>query len=163
PLAGFYSPFVLNLSREDGSQRFSAIDAQLPPGLVGRLAGIPYCPDAALAAAAAKSGNEEIASPSCPAASQVGSGDVRAGAGSQPYQVTGKAYLTGPYKGGPLGLAIVTPAVAGPFDLGTVVVRTALYVDPETTRISAHSDPLPTILRGIPLDLRSISLRIDRP
>ncbi len=163
PLAGLFSPFVLNLSRQDGSQRLAAIDAQLPPGLIGRLDGIAYCPDAALAAAAAKSGADELASPSCPAASEVGSVDVGAGAGSRPYRVTGKAYLTGPYKGAPLGLAIVTPAVAGPFDLGNVVVRAALYVDRETAQITARSDALPTILQGIPLDVRSIALRMDRP
>ncbi len=163
PLAGKYTPFVLNLKREDGSQRLSAIDAQLPPGLIGKLAGIPYCPEAALAVAGSRSGATELSSPSCPAASQVGMVDVGAGSGSQPYRVTGKAYLTGPYKGAPLGLAIVTPAVAGPFDLGNVVVRAALYVNPETAQISAKSDPLPTILQGIPIDVRSIALRMDRP
>jgi hypothetical protein len=163
PLAGTYSPFVLSLSRKDGSQRFAAVDTKLPPGLVGKLAGIPYCPEAALLAAAGRSGNDELRSPSCPAASQVGSVDIAVGAGSQPYHASGKAYLTGPYKGGPLGLAIVTPAVAGPFDLGTVVVRVALSVDPVTARITAKSDSLPTILQGIPLDVRSIALRMDRP
>jgi hypothetical protein len=163
PLAGAYSPFVLNLSREDGSQRFAAITTKLPAGLLGKLAGIPYCPEAALAAAAGRSGDEELSSPSCPAASQVGSVDIGVGAGSQPYRTSGKAYLTGPYKGAPLGLAVVTPAVAGPFDLGTVVVRAALDVNPVTAQITARSDPLPTILRGIPLDVRSIALRIDHP
>lgn len=163
PLAGAYSPFVLHLSREDGSQRFATIDTVLPPGLLGKLAGIPYCPEAALAAAAAKSGTEELASPSCPAASQIGTVNVGAGAGGQPYYVAGKAYLAGRYKGAPLSLAIVTPAVAGPYDLGTVVVRAAIQVDPETTQITAKSDPIPSILEGIPLNVRSIALRMDRP
>jgi hypothetical protein len=89
--------------------------------------------------------------------------DVAAGAGSQPFHVQGKAYLAGPYKGAPLSLAIITPAVAGPFDLGTVVVRTALSVDPFTAQINAVSDPLPTILQGIPLDIRSIALTLNKP
>ena len=163
PSAGAYSPFVLKISREDGSQPIKGIDTTLPKGLLGRLAGIPYCPDVALAAAASKSGRDEQASPSCPAASQVGSVNVGAGAGSTPFYASGKAYLAGPYKGAPLSLAIVTPAVAGPFDLGTVVVRNALEINPETTQIHVVSDPIPTILQGIPLDIRSIAVQVDRP
>jgi hypothetical protein len=163
PLGGAYTPFVISLRREDGSQEFSALTVKPPPGLVGKLAGIPYCPESALVAAAAKSGREEQASPSCPAASQVGTVSVGAGAGPAPYYAGGKAYLTGPYKGAPLSLAIVTPATAGPFDLGTVVVRTALYVDPETAQITAVSDPIPHILQGIVLDVRSVVVKVDRP
>jgi hypothetical protein len=163
PAAGAYSPLVLKLAREDGSAPISAIDTTLPAGLTGKLAGIAYCPDGALAAAAAKSGNQEKQSPSCPASSEVGSVTVGAGAGPTPYYTQGKAYLAGPYKGAPLSLAIVTPATAGPYDLGTVVVRVALNVDPETTRIHAVSDPIPQILQGIPLDVRRIALKMDRP
>jgi hypothetical protein len=163
PIAGAYSPFVVHLHREDGSQEFSSLTVTPPPGLVGKLAGIPYCPDAALAAAAAKSGKAEKANPSCPAASEVGGVEVAAGAGPAPYYAQGHAYLTGPYKGAPLSLAIVTPAAAGPYDLGTVVVRTALYVDPETAQITAVSDPIPHILQGIPLDVRSVAVKMDRP
>src|SRR4029077_12987855 len=163
PLAGAFSPFVLRLRREDGSQQFSALTVTPPPGLVGRLAGIPYCSDAALAVAAGKTGAEEKASPSCPAASRVGVVNVGVGAGPSPFYVGGQAYLTGPYRGAPLGLAIITPALAGPFDLGTVVVRSALQVDPGTAQITVRSDPLPTSLEGIQLDLRSIALKMDRP
>jgi uncharacterized repeat protein (TIGR01451 family) len=163
PIAGSFSPFVLNLSRSDGSQYIHGIDVALPPGLTGKLAGIPYCPEAALAAAVGRAGRAEQSSPSCPAGSQVGSVDVAAGAGPSPIQVGGKAYLAGPYKGAPLSLAVITPAVAGPFDLGTVVVRAALRVDPRTAQVTAVSDPLPTILQGIPLDLRSVSLAMNRP
>jgi hypothetical protein len=162
PQAGAYSPFALKLSREDGSQELTGIDATLPPGLIGRLAGVPYCPDADIAAARGKTGKAEQAAPSCPSASEVGTVDAGAGAGPDPFYVKGHAYLAGPYKGAPVSLAIVTPAVAGPFDLGTVVVRTALYVDPVTTQITAKSDPIPAILDGIPLDLRSIALSISR-
>ena|GEM_PF-280187 len=163
PLAGTYSPFVLKLRREDGAQNFSAVSVTPPPGLLGKLAGIPYCAEGSIAAAQSKSGKEEQSAPSCPDASQVGSVIAAAGAGPGPYQATGKAYLAGPYKGAPLSLAIITPAVAGPFDLGNVVTRVALRIDPETARITAVSDPLPQILEGIPLDIRSVTVSMDRP
>jgi hypothetical protein len=162
PLAGTYSPFVMKLSRADGTQEFGALNVTLPEGLTGKLAGTPYCPDSAIAAAALKSGREEEASPSCPAASEVGTVTVGAGAGSQPFYARGIAYLAGPYKGAPLSLAIVTPAVAGPYDLGDVVVRAALSLNLYTSQITVKSDPLPTILKGIPLDVRSIAVQIGK-
>lgn len=162
PIAGAFSPFVLHLKREDGSQQFASLTVTPPPGLLGRLAGIPYCSDAALAVAAGKTGAEERDAPSCPAESEVGVVNVGAGAGPSPYYVQGRAYLTGPYKGAPLSLAIVTPAVAGPYDLGTVVVRSALEVDPFTAQITVKSDPIPTELKGIPLDVRSIAVKMSR-
>ena len=163
PLAGSYSPFVLNLRRNDGSQQFSTVTVTPPPGLVGKLAGTPACSDAAIDAASSKTGQQELASPSCPAASQVGVVDVSAGAGPDPYNTQAKVYMAGPYKGAPLSLAIITPAVAGPFDLGTVVVRTALSIDPTTAQITATSDPIPSILEGIPLDVRSAQIKLDKP
>ena len=101
PSAGAYSPFVLKLSREPGSQAIKGLDATLPPGLTGKLAGVPYCSDAQIAAAAARSGSAEKASPSCPLASEVGTVNVGAGSGA-PFYVQGHAYLAGPYKGAPL-------------------------------------------------------------
>jgi hypothetical protein len=167
PQAGAYSPFVLRLSREDGSQRLTGIETMLPPGLTGKLAGIAECSAAGLAQAISREAPEqgivEMERPSCPASSEVGTVDVAAGSGPAPFHATGRAYLAGPYKGAPLSLAIITPAIAGPFDLGTVVVRTALFVDPFTAQIHAVSDPFPQILDGIPLDIRSIALRMDRP
>jgi DNA-binding beta-propeller fold protein YncE len=163
PNAGAFSPFVLHLARADDSQEIKGIDTTLPPGLVGKLAGVQECPQGAIEAAAGKTGAEERQSPSCPLASQVGTVNVGAGAGPAPYYVQGTAYLAGPYKGAPLSLAILTPALAGPFDLGTVVVRAALHVNPETAQITAKSDPIPTILQGIPLDVRSIAVKTDRP
>jgi hypothetical protein len=165
PLAASYSPFVLRLSRENGSQRLGAVSATLPPGLTGKLAGVAQCSEAQLAVAAARNqpgdGALEKQSPSCPAASQVGTVTVGAGSGA-PFHVQGKAYLAGPYKGAPLSLAIITPAVAGPFDLGAVLVRAAAYVDPKTAQITAKSDPIPTIIEGIPLDVRSVEVDISR-
>ncbi len=162
PTAGLYSPFTLKIARVDGSQRLTGIDATLPKGLLARLAGVPYCSDAALASAASSTGKAEQASPACPAASRVGSVTVGAGAGPTPVYANGSVYLAGPYKGAPLSLAVVAPAVAGPFDLGTVVVRNALYINPETAQVHAVSDPIPSILKGIPLDLRTVLLNLDR-
>jgi hypothetical protein len=167
PVAGSYSPFVFRLRRPDGDQRISSVSATLPTGLLGRIAGTPYCPDSGIAQAAARGqeggGTLEVGSPSCPAGSQVGVVNVEAGAGPSPYLVQGKVYLAGPYKGAPLSLEIITPAIAGPFDLGSVAVRTALYVNELTAQITAISDPLPSILHGIPLDVRTISLEMTRP
>jgi hypothetical protein len=163
PTAAAYTPFAMRISRADGTQPIKAIGTTLPKGLLGKLAGVPYCPEAAIAAAAGKSGRSERSAPSCPAGSEVGELTVGAGAGSDPYYAPGKVYLAGPYKGAPLSLAFITPAVAGPFDLGTVVVRAALRVDPESTQITAQSDPLPTILQGVPLEVRSIAVSIDPP
>ncbi len=166
PLAGAYSPLIFKVARENGSQKLSAIDATLPPGLTSKLAGLTQCTDAQLAQAAARSnpgqGAEEQSSPSCPASSQFGTATVGAGSGS-PIYVTGNAYLAGPYKGAPLSLAFITPAVAGPFDLGVVVVRAPAFVDPTTAQISVSSDPIPSILHGIPLDVRSIAVNASRP
>ncbi|HET9153685.1 MAG TPA: hypothetical protein VFN85_06190 [Solirubrobacterales bacterium] len=163
PKGGAFSPFALKVVRADGTQPLRKIDTTLPPGLLGRLAGLPYCSEADIAAAAAKSGAAEQASPSCPAASRVGGVNVGSGAGPSPFYTSGNVYMAGPYKDAPLSLAFVVPVLAGPLDLGTVVTRTALYIDPETVQIHAVSDPLPTIIQGIPLDIRSIAVNLDRP
>jgi hypothetical protein len=163
PTAGAYSSFALKLTRPDGSRQLGAIDTTLPAGLLAKLAGRQPCPEAALAAAAAKSGRQEQAAPSCPPASRVGSLDISAGAGPVPYDLTGSAYLTGPYKGASFSLATITPALAGPFDLGTVINRAALYLDPKSTRVHVVSDPFPQTLQGIGTDLRSVALSLDAP
>jgi hypothetical protein len=167
PIAGAYSPFVFKVRREDGSQVLKSIEATLPEGLLGKLAGVKECSNAQIAQAEGRGGEGqgvlELASPSCPAASEVGVVNVGTGVGPQPYMVQGKAYLAGPYKGAPLSLAIITPAVVGPFDLGTIVVRTALYVDETTAQITAKSDPIPTIVHGLPTVVQSISLNMNRP
>ena len=166
PLAGAYSPFGLRISRPDGSQHITGIDTTLPEGLLGKLAGLSYCSDAQIAQAmgreAPEKGAEEQRDPSCPQSSELGNVYVTAGAGPNPIPVSGHAYLAGPYKGAPLSLAVIVPAVAGPFDLGTVVTRVALNIDPATAQIHAVSDPLPTIREGIPLDLRSVEVKLDR-
>jgi hypothetical protein len=161
--AGGYSPLVIKLSRKDGEQELTSLDFTLPKGLIGKLAGIPYCSDGAINAAQHASGKDELANPSCPAASQIGTVDTAAGLGSEPFHVGGKVYLAGPYKGAPISSVVVTPAVAGPLDLGDVVVQAPLYVNPESAVLTAKSDPIPTILRGIPLKVRSVTINVDKP
>ena len=162
PLAAAYSPLLGRLSREDGTQQLKALNASLPPGITGKLAGIKTCPEAALAAAATKSGRAELASPSCPDSSLIGQVKVGAGAGPTPFYTAGKVYLAGPYKGAPLSGVVITPAVAGPFDLGTVVLRSPTYVNPVTAQLSLKSDSFPHILEGVPLELREARLNLDR-
>jgi hypothetical protein len=166
PIAGAFTPFNLRLTREDATQRLSGLSLTPPPGLLASLKGIAYCPDSTLASISDQEGTgaAQIANPSCPASSLVGTVTAGAGAGPTPfYTDKGRAYLAGPYKSAPLSLAVVAPAVAGPFDLGSVVVRNALRIDPETAKITALSDPIPTILHGIPLDLRDLRVDLDRP
>ncbi|HEY6730354.1 MAG TPA: hypothetical protein VI039_04930 [Solirubrobacterales bacterium] len=159
---GAYSPFHVNIGRRDGEQELKVVDVTLPKGLTGKLAGIPYCSEEAIAAAAGKSGNAEKSSPSCSGDSFIGKVTTKSGSGANPLQLSGNAYLAGPYKGAALSLVTITPAVAGPFDLGTVVVRVALNVDPETAQIHAVSDLIPNVFGGVKLDIRSIDLDIDR-
>ncbi len=162
--AGAFSPFSLRISRPDGQQELKGADIVLPPGMTGKLAGIPYCPEAALVAAGTKSGGEERGSSSCPAAGQVGTAAIEVGTGPAPFKIDdGKVFLSGPYHGAPLSLAVITPATAGPFDLGTVVVRVALFVDPETAQIHAVSDPIPHVFGGALLDIRSVEMTMSRP
>ena len=165
PFAGRYSPFIVKLTRSEASQHFQALNITLPPGLTGRLAGSTECSNTQIARAASRSkegeGALEEADPSCPSSSEIGTVTVGAGSGT-PLYVQGHAYLAGPYKGAPLSMAIITPAIAGPFDLGTVVVRAALYVNESTAQITVKSDPIPTSLHGIPLDVRSIAVQVAK-
>jgi hypothetical protein len=166
PIAGDFSPFVLHVTREDRDQLLKGIDLTLPPGQLAKLRGAVYCPGAVLAGISGEEGAAatEAVNPSCPAASRIGQLSVGAGAGSSPLYVdTGRVYLAGPYKGAPLSLAFVTPALAGPFDLGNVVVRSALRLDRVTAQVKAVTDPLPTILHGVPLDLKDVRVSLDRP
>lgn len=159
--ANAYSPFRVNVARNDGEQEVKRVDVTLPKGLAGKLKGIPYCSESELAVAAAGAGTAEQAAPSCPA-SLIGTTSTRSGTGSNPITIDGKAYLAGPYKGAPLSLATVTPAVTGPFDLGNVVVRVALFIDPATAQVHAVSDAIPDVFGGVKLDIRSIDVSVDR-
>jgi hypothetical protein len=164
--AGQFSPFYMRLTRRDGDQDMTHFSAKLPPGVLAKLAGASRCPEAQIALAKAKTGKAELTSPSCPANSQIGRTLAGAGVGAQLTYVAGKVYLAGPYHGAPLSVAAIVPAVAGPFDVGTVVVREALRVDPRTGEVladGAASDPIPHILAGIPLAVREIEVYVDRP
>ena len=172
PQAGSYSPFTLTFSRQDDEQELSGLTVTLPPGLTAKIAGVAKCPETDIQQAIARaSATEEINSPSCPAASEIGSVQATAGAGTDPMSLSGKAYLTGPYKGAPLGLVTVVPVLTGPFDLGNVVVRAALYINPTDAHVTAVSDPFPTIVDhtadngatdGFPARIRQITLTLNR-
>jgi hypothetical protein len=164
--AGIYSPFYVRLTRNDGEQEITRFSSVLPPGVLGKIAGLSKCPDSAIAAARAMSGKEQIAAPSCPESSRIGRTLGGAGVGSVLTYVPGSLYLGGPYGGDPLSVVAITPAVAGPFDAGNVVVREALTLDPETAEVQVDgtaSDPIPHALKGIPLKLRDLRVYVDRP
>jgi hypothetical protein len=168
--AGHFSPFNVRLFRNDSEQEITHFSIKLPPGVVGKLAGIPFCSDAAIAAAKARTGphggQEEIDHPSCPAASEIGHSLVGSGVGSALAYAPGKLYLAGPYNGSALSLVAITAGVVGPFDIGTVVVREAFKIDPETAEVfldATGSDPIPHIIKGIPVHLRDIRAYTDRP
>ena len=155
--AGDFSPFTMTLTRSDGEANPSSLEVRLPQGLLAKLGGVALCPEATAATA------------ECPTASQVGSLASAAGVGGAPLWIPqpGKAptalYLAGPYKGAPYSVIAKVPAQAGPFDLGTVVNRSGIYVDPETAVATIKTDPLPQILEGVPIAYRAINVTVDRP
>jgi hypothetical protein len=153
PVAGADTAFRFSVSRPDRSANLASIDTALPPGLLARIASVPQC------------GEAEANAGTCPAASQIGSTSVLSGPGDAPLGLKGQVYFTGPYKGAPFGLSIVTQTAgqAGPFDLGAVVVRAGIYVDRTDAHATVKSDPLPTIIQGVPLRLRQVVVNIDRP
>nr|MDQ3726103.1 hypothetical protein [Actinomycetota bacterium] len=155
--AGEFSPFAFTLTRQDGEANPASLAVTLPQGLLAKLGGVPLCPDAAAATGA------------CPAGSQIGSVAAAAGVGGAPLWIPqpGKAptavYLSGPYKGAPYSIVSVVPAQAGPFDLGLVVNRAGIYVDPETAIATIKTDPLPQILEGVPVLYRAVHVEVNRP
>ena len=149
--AGAFSPFVLTASRTDGEQDLGRVSATTPPGLLAILKGVERCPE------------PQASQGTCGANSLIGHATAGAGAGSHPFYVQGgQVFLTGPYKGAPFGLSVVVPAVAGPFNLGNIVVRAAVSVDPHTAQITVVSDPLPSMVDGIPLQVKTVNVAIDR-
>jgi hypothetical protein len=164
--AASYSPAYMRLTRADGEQDLTRFSTTFPPGAVAKLAGVSQCPQAAIEAAKARTGLEELANPSCPASSQIGHVLAGAGVGQVLTYAEGKLYLAGPYHGDPLSVVAIVPAVAGPFDVGTVVTQEALSLNPETARAEVDgsaSDPIPHILAGIPLKVRDVRVYVDRP
>lgn len=151
PQAGAFTPFSLTVTRDDRQQELSTIATNLPAGLLGAVASVPQCADA------------DAAAGTCGEASRIGSTTVAAGAGSQPLTLDGgRVYLAGPYKGAPFSLSIVVPTQAGPYDLGTVVVRAPIVVDAAHGTLAVNADPLPRILLGVPLRLRRVTITLDR-
>lgn len=148
---GASSPFSFTMNRNDRDQLLGGVKLELPPGLLAKTKDVPLCGDAQANAG------------TCGAESRVGTATTTAGSGDTPLPLQGPVFLTGPYKGGPYGLAVVVPAKAGPYDLGTVVVRQAIKVDSTTAQLTIDSDPLPTILEGVPLQIRSVRVDVDRP
>jgi hypothetical protein len=163
--AGSFSPLELRMTRTDEDQELSVVEGTAPPGLTASLRGVAECSDAQIAAAAnpARTGTEELEAPSCPASSQVGTVDAGAGVGQVLTYVKGRVYLAGPYEGAPVSGVAIVPAVAGPFDLGTIVTRAPAYVDPQTAQLRLKTDPLPLIFKGVPVRVRDIRVHLDRP
>jgi hypothetical protein len=156
PQAGQFSSFTLGLSRRDREQYIKGIQVRTPSGLLGMLSSVPLCGEPAANAGA------------CPAASKIGTTRVASGAGSHPFEIEGGVYLTGPYAGAPFGLSIATPAVAGPFNLGMVVVRARIEVNPTDSTLTITTDEtgphaVPQIWMGVPLRLQRVTVNIDRP
>jgi hypothetical protein len=148
--AGAYTSFTFNLTRAGGQQYLSQVRTVLPSGLVGVIPSVQLC------------GEPQAAAGTCTPASQIGVSKVKVGAGSEPYEFEGPVFLTGAYNGAPYGLSVPVLAAAGPFNLGTVVTRAAINVDPYSGRVIATSS-LPTIVKGVPLRLRSLSVAVNRP
>src|SRR5439155_18673174 len=142
---------TVDVTRDDRQNFLSCLSVRQPPGMLGVLSSVPLC------------GQDDAARGTCSEDSRIGTSSVKSGAGPQPFSLSGPVYLTGPYGGAPFGLAIAIRALAGPFDLGTVVVRAAIHVDSTDSHLTIDSDPLPQILQGIPLRLREVSVVIDRP
>jgi hypothetical protein len=153
PAAGKDTAFAMTIQRPERQQNLAGVAVQMPPGLLAKLKDVALCPEA------------DAAAGSCSAASRIGVTQVLSGPGAAPLAVRGQVYLTGPYKGAPYGLSIVVPTAgqAGPFDLGVVVVRAAIHIDRTTAAVTVKSDPVPLILRGIPLQVRQVKVLIDRP
>jgi hypothetical protein len=156
-LGGRFSPFVFTLTREDGEANPRTIALHMPQGLLAKLKGVPLCPD------------NVAASGACPAGSKIGSIAASSGVGGaplwipQPGKAPTAAYLAGPYNGAPYSVISVVPAQAGPFDLGLVVNRAGIFVDPESALATIRTDPLPQMLEGVPITYRTLHVEIDRP
>ena len=155
--AGGFTSFSLLLTRPDDQQRIGSLQFKTPEGLLGMISKVPLCAE------------PQASQGTCSSASQIGHTVVEAGPGPyplvvpQPGQPPAPIYLTGGYKGAPYGLSIVVPLHVGPFTLQTQVVRAKIEVNPITTQLTVTTDALPTIIDGIPADLRAINAVIDRP
>jgi hypothetical protein len=154
--AGGFSPFTMTMSRPDGSQNLQAVQLRMPPGLSGTLSRVKLC------------GEAQANAGTCGPESLIGHTTVSVGVGGDPYTVVGgEVFITEGYKGAPYGLSIVNPAKAGPYDLGKVIVRAKIEVDPITAVLTVTTDTsgpykIPTIIDGIPLQIQHVNVAIDR-
>jgi hypothetical protein len=151
PLGAVFSPFTMTISRKDGEQNLASMSVTLPPGAGGLVSKVPQCPE------------PQASLGTCPESSRVGTVNAAIGPGSEPLWISGPVYFTGPYKGAPFGLSIVIPAQAGPFNLGNVVVRASVGIEPHTAQVIVTSDRLPQIRHGVPLRLKELNVAVDRP
>ncbi|HTZ64056.1 MAG TPA: hypothetical protein VMB51_08125 [Solirubrobacteraceae bacterium] len=150
--AGAFTEFNLEVTRPDADQALKGLTLHLPEGIAALLSKVTLCSEAAADAN------------SCPPESQIGSATAVAGLGPDPFiQEGGKVFITGPYDGAPFGLQILTPAVAGPFNLDFVSVRSKLRIDPTTAAVNIETPSLPTQIRGIPLQLKRVIVQVNRP
>ncbi len=145
---GAPTSFTFNLARVDGQQYLSHVTTALPLGLVGKIPAVAQCPE------------PQASQGACSAESRIGTVATTVGAGSAPVQFSGPVYLTGPYAGAPYGMVTIVPATVGPFSLGNVIVRSKIEVNPYTSQITVSSE-VPTIFKGIPLRMRTLSLAIN--
>jgi len=157
-----FTPFSTHISRPPGQQELKGLDLTLPDGATAKLKGVPYCTPDAIEKTEKRSGAAEKKNAACPKESRVGVASVQAGTGPKPLEIEGKAYLAGRYKGAPLSIVVVTPALAGPFDLGNVVVRVPLFVDPESAQVKPRTNDIPDVYGGTKLDVRSVFLNVNR-
>ncbi len=154
--ADVYGSLTFLVSRADPEEQLGTLTIQAPPAVQEVFAGVPAC------------GESQASQGTCPAASEVGTVLAQAGLGSDPVDLNGEVYLTGPPpEGTPAGrstqgLEVVLPVDPGPFELGTAVVRAGEQVDPRTGRTTISSDPLPSVVDGVPLQLKALLLRLDR-
>jgi hypothetical protein len=153
-----FTPFSVTFSRQDGQQTLGQVSITNPQGLSGILKNVAQCPE------------PQAARGECPPDSEIGEATSAVGTGPDPYWVHGgKVFLTGPYNNGPFGLSILIPTTAGPFTLtgnagfGKEVVRSSIRVNQNTAQVTVVSDPLPTIIEGIPTDIKTVNVTIDHP
>jgi uncharacterized repeat protein (TIGR01451 family) len=165
-VAGSFSPLDVRITRNDGEQEITGFAATLPQGVTASLTGVPFCSEEDIALARTKTGGEEEAAPSCPAASRIGRSIAEAGVGGVLAQAPGQLYMAGAFEGAPFSIVDITSAKVGPYDLGTVVVHLPLSIDPNTAAVTVGSgvpDQIPHIIDGVIVHVRDIRVYVDRP
>ena len=164
---GGFTGFTLTIGRPDGQQALTGLSTHLPQGLAALISSVNPCPI------------ERADAAQCGTDSLVGSSTSVTGLGSEPYSLPGLVYITGGFHGAPFGLSVATPAVAGPFNLGTVIANSTIEIDPNTAAVTVTAretrildarggttiagSALPTMIKGVPVQLKAINVQINRP